>query len=154
MKKKIRSTLPLLAIAFFAGLFTSCASVPRADKATENEALQFNPVPGKSVIYVYRNELFGGAVGMDIFIDNQNIGGTAGRNFLWIKTNPGDHIIASKAENRDVLKLKTEAGKIYYIWQEAKMGVITARTKLTLVDENEGQSGVRDCELVVHDQPE
>ena len=151
---KFISSIALIYLFFVAVLFSGCASVPRADKSVERDALLFKPIPGKSVIYVYRNELFGGTIGMDIIIDNQNIGGTASRNFLWIKTEPGDHIIASKAENRDVMQLKTEAGKIYYIWQEAKMGMMSARTKLNLVSEDEGQTGVRACELVLHDQPE
>ncbi|WP_168196438.1 hypothetical protein [Bdellovibrio sp. NC01] len=40
--------------------------------------------------------------------------------------------------------------KNYYVWQEVKMGILWARTKLHKVDEAEGQAGVRQCSLVDH----
>lgn len=135
-------------------LMTSCTSIPMASSTDDLEAKQFTPVQNKSVIYIYRNEIFGGAVGMDISFNGQEMGGTTANKFLRIVAKPGDHLIASRAENRDVLKLKSEAGKIYYVWQEAKMGVLSARTKLSLVSDQVGQRGVMQCDLVDHLQPE
>ncbi len=146
----------LLALAFLTtGLFlTGCSSVPLASQTDDAEAKLFTPISDKSVIYVYRNEFFGGAIGMDITFDGKELGGTTEKRYLRIIANPGTHIIASQAENRDSVSLKTEAGKVYYIWQEAKMGVITARTKMNIVSDLEGQRGVLQCSLVDHYQPE
>lgn len=141
-------------LLFLALLFTGCISVPRASESADAEAKQFIPIKDKSVFYVYRNEYFGGTIGMDVYFNSADLGGTTANHFLRIVASPGSHIIASKAENRDSITIKSEPGKIYYVWQEAKMGVLTARTKLSLVSEAEGQSGVRECRLVDHLQPE
>lgn len=135
-------------------LFSGCTSVPLASDAAEHEAKQFLPIKDKSVFYIYRNEFFGGAVGMEIYFDHANLGGTNAKHFMRVIATPGSHIIASQGENRDSLTIKSEPGKIYYIWQEAKMGVISARTKLNLVNETEGKRGVYQCSLVDHLQPE
>lgn len=45
------------------------------------------------------------------------------------------------------LDLDAAGGNIYYIWQEVKMGLLYARTKLHLVSENEGQKGVLETKL-------
>ncbi|MDX7898391.1 hypothetical protein SJS28_04350 [Aeromonas media] len=43
---------------------------------------------------------------------------------------------------RVTLILSTEAGKNYYVWQEVKMGLLMARSKLSQVSEGEGKKGV------------
>jgi hypothetical protein len=43
--------------------------------------------------------------------------------------------------------LEVKAGSLYYIWQEAKMGILYARNKLHAVDEKEGQEGVLKTKL-------
>jgi hypothetical protein len=37
--------------------------------------------------------------------------------------------------------------KLYYIWQEVKMGLLYARTKLTLVSKEEGKKGFLESQL-------
>ena len=54
----------------------------------------------------------------------------------------------SKAENDSVLDLTAVAGKIYYVWQEVKMGLFLARSQLQPVDEKTGQAGVLESKLV------
>lgn len=60
------------------------------------------------------------------------------------------------AENDSTLDVDTVAGKIYYVWQEIKMGVMYARNKLQLVDDVTGQTGVKESKLTVlkSDQPD
>jgi hypothetical protein len=40
------------------------------------------------------------------------------------------------------------AGKIYYVWQEVKMGMFSARSALHQVDAAKGQKGVEESKLV------
>ena len=40
------------------------------------------------------------------------------------------------------------AGKNYYVWQEVKMGLLMARSKLSQVSEEEGKQGVMESKLV------
>ncbi|MDM5086391.1 DUF2846 domain-containing protein [Aeromonas rivipollensis] len=60
---------------------------------------------------------------------------------------PGNHIFY-KSENDATLTLSTEAGKNYYVWQEVKMGLLMARSKLSQVNEEEGKQGVMESRLV------
>ena len=52
---------------------------------------------------------------------------------------------AGIAENVSTLKLTTEPGKTYYVWQEVKMGAFMARSQLQQVDEATGRKGVLEC---------
>ena len=140
--------LASILIAFSALLLASgCATLPMADPALDNAAKTFSVVPGKSKIYIYRNESFGSAITMNVFIDGQAYGQTVARTYLVVEVDPGAHTIMGKSENEDLLKLTTVAGQIYYVWQEVKMGLLYARNMLQLVDEKTGRAGVMECNL-------
>jgi hypothetical protein len=128
---------------------SGCASLPMADPALDSAAKTFAVTPGKSKLYVYRNETFGAAVTMDVFIDGRALGQTVAQTYLVTEVDPGAHKLMGKAENEDLLDLTTVAGQIYYIWQEVKMGFMYGRTKLQLVDEKTGRAGVMESKLAV-----
>ena len=138
--------------ALFALFVSACASVPKASHENDQEAKKFQPLPDKSVIYIYRDEAFGGAVRMDILIDGFLLGEMRSKSYMRAIVKPGSHIVTSRSENSSQLPVTTEAGKIYYVWQEAKMGFMYARTELHLVENDVGQKGVMSCELVQHNQ--
>ncbi len=126
-------------------LVTGCASVPMASLEDDTKGKLFSVKPDKSSIYVYRNENFGGAISMTVSL-NGRVAGQSGPQtyFLW-EVDPGSHEIASHTENVSTLKLATEAGKAYYVWQEVKMGAFMARSLLQQVDEETGRKGVLEC---------
>jgi hypothetical protein len=128
-------------------LVAGCVTVPMADPAADKAAKLFTVPPGKSRIYVYRNESFGGAVTMNVFLDDRNLGQTAANTYLVADVDPGPHRILSTAENQDVFELTTVANRIYYIWQEVKMGFMFARNQLQQMDEKTGQAGVLESQL-------
>ena len=124
-----------------------CASVPMGDAKKDAELKTFTPKPGVAGLYIYRHESFGAAVRMDVEVDGKPIGQTAANTYFYREVPPGRHVITSKAENTDTLEIDTVAGKLYYIWQEVKMGFMFARTKLSLVGEDEGRKGVLESQL-------
>lgn len=126
-------------------LVTGCASVPMASMEDDTKGKLFSVKPDKSSIYVYRNENFGGAISMTVSL-NGKVAGQSGPQtyFLW-EVDPGSHEVASHTENVSTLKLTTEAGKAYYVWQEVKMGMWMARSQLQQVDEETGRKGVLEC---------
>ena len=130
-----------------ATLVSGCASLPMADPAQDQAAKSFTVSPGKSKIYVFRNEGFGAAVTMDVFIDGRPLGQTVAKTYLVTEVDPGPHRIMGKSENEDALDLTTAAGRIYYIWQEVKMGFMYARNKLQQVEDAAGRAGVLECKL-------
>lgn len=138
----------LLAVIVAAG-FAGCASVPMGDAKQDAALKTFSTTQEKSGVYIYRNESFGGAIKMDVELDGQSIGQTGANTYLYKEVAAGKHTIRSKAENTDSIEIDAKPGKLSYIWQEVKMGVFYARSKLHLVDEAEGQKGVLETKLAV-----
>ncbi|HXP02220.1 MAG TPA: DUF2846 domain-containing protein [Luteibacter sp.] len=134
-------------------LLSGCASVQKADRNASIQAKTFAPLPDKAVVYVYRDELLGGAIKMPVKVDDLVAGQTGPKSFLQLALSPGHHTIASLSEKDVALPIDVEAGKSYYVWQEVKMGVMVARSALHLVSADVGQSGIRKCDLLQTEAP-
>lgn len=102
----------------------------------------------KANLYIYRNESIGAAVKMGVTLDGKPIGETAAKTYFKIEVPPGEHTLVSKTENDSTLSVKATAGQNYFIWQEVKMGALSARSALKLVDEATGKAGVQECKLI------
>ncbi len=137
----------LLLAAFFALSLVDCASVNMGDPKQDAAAKTFKAPQGNAGLYIYRNESMGAAVKMDVEIDGKPVGQTGAKTFLYKEVAPGKHTITSKAENTETLAVDAKPGVLYYIWQEVKMGVMSARNKLQLVDEATGKKGVLETNL-------
>lgn len=137
----------LLFAAVISLSMVGCASVPMGDEK-QDAALKVFKAPAETAgVYIYRNETMGAAVKMDVELDGKLIGQTAANTYLYKDVSPGKHTITSKAENTDAVEIDARRGTLSYIWQEVKMGILYARTKLHLVDESEGQKGVLETRL-------
>ncbi len=132
---------------------SACAGrVHVAEPELSAQAKQMTPPSDKALIYLYRNEAFGGGISMKVKIDGREMGVTGPRSFMLFQVAPGRHLFVSESENTSELELDAKAGETYYIWQEVKMGFLYARTKMQLMDKAEGKAGVAECDLVVHSQ--
>jgi len=140
-------------IVFIILLLTSgligCASVPMESPEKDAEMKLFKKPVDNAGLYIYRNETMGGGVKMDLKLDGKLIGESASETYFYQEVAPGKHEITSEAENTSTLTIDAMAGKLYYIWQEVKMGFLYARSKLQLVSEEEGQAGVKESKLAV-----
>ena len=124
-----------------------CASVPMGD-VKQDAALKTFQAPAKQAgVYIYRSESLGAAVKMDVAIDGAPVGQTAAKTYLYKEVAPGKHEISSKTENTDTLEIDAKPGTLTYVWQEVKMGFMSARSKLHLMTEAEGKAGVLDTKL-------
>jgi hypothetical protein len=132
----------LICLTTFLG---GCASVPMASLDDDTRGKSFSVRPDKSSIYLYRNESLGGAIPMTVALDGKVAGQTGPQTYFMWEVDPGAHEIASHAENIVTIKLTTEAGKTYFVWQEVKMGLWMARSALQQVDEETGRKGVAEC---------
>ncbi len=103
----------------------------------------------KAALYIFRNEGMGAGVKMDVLIDGAPVGQTAAHTFIYKEVAPGKHSITSKSENTDTIEIDAKPGTLTYVWQEVKMGVLYARTKLSVVSEAEGKQGVQESKLIV-----
>jgi hypothetical protein len=130
-------------------LLGGCASVPMTSPEEDQAAKSFAVKKDKSSIYFYRNESFGGAILMTVTMDGKVAGQTGPETYFLWEVEPGEHEISSVTENTATLKLKTEPGKAYYVWQEVKMGMFMARSLLHHVDEKTGREGVMECKRAI-----
>ena len=105
------------------------------------------PVPGGSVIYVYRNESLGAALSMPVTLNGKLAGTTGARSYLRLEVPAGTHNLASQGDGSK-LTVTTEPGKVYYVWQEVKMGLVSGGSKLQIVPEDVGKKGVMESALI------
>ena len=140
--KKIFAALCMLIVS-------GCASVQMGDTQVDAKLKTFTPPKDKAALYVYRNETFGAALKMTVLLDGKILGDTASKTYLHAELEPGKHRLISKTENDSVIDFEAIAGKIYYVWQEVKMGLWQARSQLQMIDEKTGQAGVLESQLAV-----
>lgn len=141
---KTKLFLAILGVA----LMTGCASVPMGDKTQDAKLKTFADTPkDKAGLYIYRNETMGSAVKMDVDVDGAPIGQTVSKTYLYKELAPGKHTVTSKAENTSTLEVDAKPGTLYYLWQEVKMGILSARSKLSLVSDDQGKAGVLESSL-------
>ena len=129
-------------------LASGCASVPMASPEMDNAAKTYATKPGMANIYVYRNEQMGAAIKMPVVLDGRMVGDTGAKTYLLLQVPPGRHTLISKTENDSTLALDVAAGRNYFVWQEVKMGLMSAGSLLQAVDEATGKAGVAECKLV------
>ncbi|MBX9905747.1 MAG: DUF2846 domain-containing protein [Burkholderiales bacterium] len=135
--------------AFCILVMSGCASVQMGDTQVDARLKTFTPLKDKAALYVYRNETFGAALKMTVLLDGKILGDTASKTYLYAELEPGKHRLISKTENDSVLDFEAIAGKIYYVWQEVKMGLWQARSQLQMMDDKTGQAGVLESQLAV-----
>ena len=129
-------------------VLASCRTVPMANIEDDSKAKNFSTKPNKAQIYIYRNEMIGAAIKIDVNLDGQLVGRTLSDTYLLLEVPPGKHTIMSEAENKSSLDIDAAKGKSYFIWQEVKMGFWLARSELHSVDESTGKAGVRECKMI------
>lgn len=145
MKRIINLIMTSGLVIFF---LTGCVAVQTASLEKDSKAKLFVTDEKLSNVYLYRNENFGMAIGMPVVVDGKIAGKTGAKSFFNWKLEPGEHVFKSLTENTSVLNLKTEAGKNYFIWQEVKMGMWSARSLLQEVSSEIGEKGVNECKLL------
>jgi hypothetical protein len=131
-------------------LLAGCASVNKAPAQADAKAKLFQPNPATSQIYVYRNETLGSALSMPVTINGKLAGNTGPHSYFKFDLPAGSHTITSQG-TESTLTVTTELGKLYYVWQEVKMGAFSGGSKLQLVTEDVGRKGVAESTLI---QPE
>jgi Protein of unknown function (DUF2846) len=142
----VRRIFSLLLFAALAGLW-GCASIDKAPESADKSAKQFGAVPGGSVIYVYRNESLGAALSMPVTVNGKLAGTTGARSHMRLELPAGTHNLTSQGDSSK-LAVTTEPGKVYYVWQEVKMGFMSGGSKLQLVPEDVGKKGVMESALI------
>ena len=89
--------------------------------------------------------MMGAAIAMDVAIDGTTVGQTGANTYLYKEVTPGKHTV--KSQNEDKLDVDVAPGTVAFVWQEVKMGMMSAGSKLHLVDAAQGKKGVAETAL-------
>lgn len=138
----------MLLVGVLVALLTGCASVPMASLDKDAKAKDYSTDPSKASLFIYRNETFGAAIPVTVSVNGKTLGQTAAMTYFRLNLSPGKYTINSHAENVSMLDLILEAGKNYFVWQEIKMGMWSAGSKLQQVGESIGRAGVSESKLI------
>ncbi|MEX2327980.1 MAG: DUF2846 domain-containing protein [Pseudomonadales bacterium] len=104
-----------------------------------------------SAIYVFRVSTFGSALKKTVMIDGVPLGQSAPKTYFYKEVSPGDHTLATESEfGENTLVINTEAGKLYFVEQYIKLGVMVGGANLKLVDEAKGRENVLKCSLAAN----
>jgi uncharacterized protein YceK len=134
----------VLIVASLLLTMVGCASINKAPASADAESKQFKPNESTSQVYVYRNETLGAALSMPVTVDGKLAGDTGPNSFFKFDLPAGEHKITSQGDESSIT-INTALGKLYYVWQEVKMGVLSGGSKLQLVAEEVGKKGVEEC---------
>ena len=129
----------------------NCASTSKASQDKSETAKSFDTIDDKGVVYMYRRgRMVGAAVPYQVKINGLDAGGSGPGTFFRWELKPGTYTFASKTgESSAVLELEVEAGKLYFIEQNGRMGLNDVRVKLDIRNEKEGKREVNACKLLV-----
>jgi hypothetical protein len=139
-------------ILVFMLIFLS-TSVLLAQDANE-KARTLTPGAEKSLVYVIRPSSAAFAVRLPVNVDDKPIATLGAHDFGFITLDPGKHSfkVVNGTSKATLFDLTTEAGKIYYLEVEMKMGAITARGVLKSITEEEGKKFLKKCEVAGNNQ--
>lgn len=126
----------------FAATAAGCATTQMASEQEDADAKLFVVPEGKSRIYVYRNETFGSAIKITLALDGRMMGSTAPKTYFAWDVTPGPHEIMCMGENNAKVNVDAPPGRAAYVWQEMKMGMLSAGCALKIVDGPTGRAGV------------
>ncbi len=150
----MRRRLLVWAVPGAALWLSGCAFVHKASEAEDAQAKAFTTRPGKGALYIYRSELLGAALGLEVVVNGVSVGDTSGQSFFRLDLNPGQYTIESRGDNTASLTVTVQAGRATYVWQEFKVGIVRGRTELHLVDEGTGRAGVQKSACSRHRPPQ
>ncbi|MBN2611823.1 MAG: DUF2846 domain-containing protein [Bacteroidales bacterium] len=151
----MKKLLFYLMLILLSGVLSNCGSSSKVTNEEKKPAVsKLIAVPeGKSLVYFVRPSFLGTAINFKVFCDDEYVGLTKGSNYIYTIVEPGKHTFLSQAENKEVLQMVTESGKVYFIEQIPQMGAIKARNKLVVLNEEEGNEKLNKCKLNKEFQP-
>ena len=146
--KCLKWLIPIMVLTYFA---TSCASTSKAPESKSNEAKSFEAPGDKGTVYLYRTGRAVGAAGqLSVKVNSTDAGGTGPGTFFRWDLKPGTYTFASSTgESSAVVQLEVKAGQVYYLRQDARLGVGKGRVTIKEVDSKKGQDEVKGCKLLV-----
>jgi hypothetical protein len=144
--KTYRFFLFLIALSLTASLLSSCSTAKLSAEELQRTK-NLSPAEGKALVYILRPSMVGSLIKFDVSCDGISLGSTTGKRFIYANLEPGVRKLLGEAENKEEIFLEVEAGKTYYLEQQAKMGLLMARTGWNKLTDSEGKKKLGKCKL-------
>jgi hypothetical protein len=98
----------------------------KASAEQRTHALQFQAMPDRAVLYVYRHQYVGMLAGFDLCLDNMLIGQTRGYCFYRLELMPGVHQLSGDKKCEAPFVFEAHAGQVIYVEQEMTMSAMSS----------------------------
>lgn len=146
--KRFLWLIPIVVLTYFV---TSCASTSKAPESKSNEALSFEALADKGAVYLYRTGRAVGAAGqLSVKVNSIDAGGTGPGTFFKWDFKPGTYtFLSSTGESSAIVQLDVKAGQVYYVRQDARLGLDKGRVTMKEVDSKQGKKEVANCKLLI-----
>ena len=140
--------LPLVIAIFFT---VSCASTSKAPENKSTEAKTFESPSDKGTVFLYRTgRALNAAAQLMVKVNSIDAGGTGPGTFFRWDLKPGSYTFSSSTgESSAVVQIDVQAGQVYFIRQDARVGIDKGRVSMKEVDSNKGQREVEKCKLLI-----
>jgi len=148
MFKRFYWLIPIMFLAYFA---SSCASTSKAPESKSSEAKDFTAPDDRGTVFLYRTGRAVGAAGqLSVKINSIDAGGTGPGTFFRWDLKPGNYTFSSSTgESSAVIQLDVKEQQVYFIRQDARLGVGSGRVTMREVDSKKGKNEVSACKLLV-----
>jgi hypothetical protein len=146
MKRRLHF-LALAVIALFVGCVSAPPTLEKMEADTANFKLPGGPYADYATVYVLRPTNMAFAVKFSVYVgqkqDEYFAGSTKGNQYIYFAVPPGTRQILSQAENLASCTINAEKGKVYFLQQTPRMGILSAQNDLTVIQEIEGKYWVK-----------
>ncbi len=144
------------ALALVATAMVGCASFKPGDKTAEAELKKFNPVPGKSSLYVCREKavLVAAGVSSNVLVNQQDVGTVKPNTFVHAIVEPGKHEVQLKNDGvmsvtAPTISVETKANELAFLWVGVTGGGWGAYTIDYFKDKNQAMDCVQGAQYSV-----
>ena len=143
--------LKVFLLSLFVTTIVSCANVSTAPEEQSAVAKEFQAPEGKGTVFLYRTGRAVGAAGqLSVQVNGKYAGGTGAGTFFKWDLKPGTYtFLSSTAESSATVQIEVEAGQVYFIRQDARIGINAGRVTMKQVDSGQGMREVKNCKLLV-----
>lgn len=152
--------LVVAVVIIFRNLATN-RKVTEANPAQRSEALAFAPAESKAVLFIYRNQFVGRAVGINVLIDGREVAHLKSPRFTRLMLTPGAHRIAGytgtnkKPGDGEGMMLNAAAGDVLVLKCEVEPQIVGVTVKFTPMSAEAARADVQKiARMVVPDAAE
>lgn len=146
---RMRPVLLLILIALQA--FVGCATVSTESEEVSTNAKNFDPLEDKAVVFLYRRgRMVGAGNATQIQVNSQAAGGLGPGTFFRWEVEPGKYtFFSSTSESSGTVALDVEAGGVYFVEVNTRVGVDSGRVTMNERDAATGKPQVEGLNLAV-----